>query len=86
VAESKNKQAHGGGKPALSHEAEAQIMREKMARLKALRLARDAANPPPEVVAKPAKRGAAKKKSGKAAEKGKLADWLTSQESQGRRN
>ena len=80
--QSKHKQTP---KPALSHEAEAQIMREKMARLKALRLARDAANPPKVVEAKP-KRAAAKKKSGKTEDKGKLADWLSSQENQGRRN
>jgi hypothetical protein len=53
---------------------------DNMAKLKALRLAREAAEPPPPVAVKKAR---AKKKSG---EKGPaLADWLTGQQNGGRR-
>ena len=61
-------------------ESEAAV-RAKTARLKALRLARDAALPPiPEVQVTVAKKKFAKK----GATSGSLADWLTSQKSSGR--
>jgi hypothetical protein len=82
---SNQKQARPGAKPP-SPEAEAQAVRDKTARLRALRLARDAeiaANAPPP----PPKRAAPKKKSAKSGEKGpSLSDWLSAQQTEGRRN
>jgi hypothetical protein len=70
------------GKDALAiAEAQAAATREKTARLRALRLARDAALPP----ASP-KRAAAPKKSAKATKSAseKLSDWLQDQQKSGR--
>jgi hypothetical protein len=53
-----------------------------MAKLKALRLAREAAEPP-RLVAKPKKASAKPNKSGEKAPA--LADWLAGQQSGGRR-
>jgi hypothetical protein len=54
---------------------------DNMARLKALRLAREAAEPPPDVSKKPRA-----KSTKKSQEKGPdLADWLAGQQSGGRR-
>ncbi|NVO14896.1 MAG: hypothetical protein HXX10_12745 [Rhodoplanes sp.] len=74
-----------------SYEREAQALREKTERLRALRLARDGA----ETVA-PAASGAggpAKARGGKAPARGKsakasgsLSDWLKTQQDQGRRS
>jgi hypothetical protein len=75
-----------GGKTMPQHEIDAQITREKTARLRALRLAQEAAN---GTTVKSAARGkrAAGKASGKSPEKGKsLSDWLSMQEKGGRRN
>jgi hypothetical protein len=78
-----------GSKALPQHEIDAQITREKMARLRALRLAQEATNP-----SQPAKRAA----SGKRASPGKksadkpsgrsvsLSDWLATQDKHGRRN
>lgn len=60
------------------YETEAAAVRAKTARLKALRLARDAAAPPPEPAA-PKKRKV--KKKGKD---GSLSDWLDGQAKEGR--
>ena len=61
-------------------DAASKAVLDNMARLKALRLAREAAEPPAAPVAKKA---SARKKSG---EKGAvLGDWLASQQSGGRR-
>ena len=82
---SNQKQARPGGKPP-SPEAEAQAIRDKTARLRALRLARDAeiaANAPPPAP----KRASPKKKPAKSGEKGpSLSDWLSTQQTEGRRN
>jgi hypothetical protein len=66
------------------YEAAALAIRAKTERLRALRLARDAADPPaPE---KKRKTAATKKaKSGSAQSSGNLADWLDDQAKQGRR-
>ena len=81
-----NKQARPGGKVP-SPEAEAQAVRDKTARLRALRLARDAEIAANNPVAATAKRAAPKKKSVKSGDKGpSLSDWLSSQQTQGRRN
>ena len=75
------------GKTVPQHEIDAQITREKMARLRALRLAQEAAN---GGVVKPAtrsKRAVRKTASGKSSEQTKsLSDWLSTQEKEGRRN
>jgi hypothetical protein len=52
---------------------------DNMAKLRALRLAREAAEPPPPVT----KKTSAKKKAGEKSPA--LGDWLTSQQSGGRR-
>ena len=74
-------------KATAQYEAEAAALRAKTARLRELRLAREAANPAP-VKPTPAKRtAAAKKKSGKAdASSQTLSEWLTVQQNQGRRS
>ena len=59
----------------------AKAVLDNMAKLKALRLAREAAAPPQPAAAKPAR----SKSSGKSAEKSPvLAQWLASQQSGGR--
>jgi hypothetical protein len=67
-------------------DAEAQAVRDKMARLRAMRLAHEAANPP---IAKqaPATRSAAPRQKGKkaSARNVSLSDWLSDQEQSGRR-
>jgi hypothetical protein len=73
------------------YEVTAQAVREKMARLKALRLARDAAQPKAAVTTKTASKGS---KSAKATPKGKsgsksgvpLSDWLDGQKDSGRQS
>lgn len=83
-AELKRAQRVAEGKSAMAdYEAQAAAVREKMARLKALRLARDAAMPPPP----PRKAPATKKKSAAKSTKGpapKLAEWLEDQKKGGR--
>jgi hypothetical protein len=68
------------------HEIDAQLLREKTARLRALRLAQEATNG--SMSGTTGKRSPAKKKSpGKTAEKSvSLSDWLTTQDKEGRRN
>ena len=66
------------------YEAAAAAIRAKTERLRAQRLARDAANPP--APAKKRKAPAAKKgRSGSSPSSGNLADWLDDQAKQGRR-
>ena len=60
------------------YEARAQLLRAQTQKLKALRLARDAANPPPPA--------APKRKARSKAPSGKLSDWLDSQAKEGRRS
>jgi hypothetical protein len=75
-----------GAKAVPQHEIDAQLLREKTARLRALRLAQEAANN--SMSGTTGKRSTAKKKSpGKAGEKSvSLSDWLTTQDKEGRRN
>ena len=76
----KAQRAQDGKNAMLEYEAEAIAVRARTERLRAQRLARDAALPP--VTAKaPA---AAKKKVNKKEPAGKLADWLDDQEKSGR--
>lgn len=66
------------------YEAAAAAIRAKTERLRALRLARDAASPP--APAKKRKAAATAKKSKSAAQaSGNLADWLSEQAKEGRR-
>jgi hypothetical protein len=60
----------------------AKAVLDNMARLKALRLAREAAEPPPPAAAKKARSKPAKKPGEKAPA---LSDWLAGQQSGGRR-
>lgn len=71
-------QAKAGG---TDRDATAKAVLDNMARLKALRLAREAAEPPAAV-----KKPRAKSSAKKTVEKGPaLADWLAGQQSGGRR-
>jgi hypothetical protein len=81
------------GKQQSQLEQDAQTLHEKTARLREMRLAHEAATgvvkPAPQsrpAARKPAKSGASKSKSGKSKDRGSLADWLTTQENQGRRS
>ncbi len=59
------------------YESTARALRAKTERLKALRLARDAASPP--------KMGIDPKRKGKKKDAGRLSDWLDGQAKEGRR-
>ena len=79
----KMQQAEDGKKAMLDYEAQAAALRARTEKLRALRLARDAAAPPP-----PAKTKTSAKKPAKAA-KAKprpLSDWLDEQRKDGRRD
>jgi hypothetical protein len=80
----KAQRAEDGKRAMLEYEAEAIAVRAKTERLRALRLARDAALPPPA----PKTASASKKKTAKpkGAAAGKLADWLDGQEKSGRKS
>ena len=80
----KMQQAADGKKAMLDYEAEAAALRAKTEKLRALRLAREAAMPPAPVK----KKTSAAKKSAKAA-KAKprpLSDWLDEQRKDGQRD
>ena len=67
-------------------EADAQAAREKMARLRAMRLAHEVANPPVAKQASAARSVAPRQKGKKApARSVSLSDWLSDQEQTGRR-
>ena len=72
----KSQRAQDAKKATQEYESSAAAIRAKTERLKALRLERDAANPPP--VAAP------KRKAKKKAPSGKLSDWLEGQSKEGR--
>jgi len=74
---------HPGAKTTTTQEAEAQAVRDKIARLRALRLAHEAANPSSGAKGTPARSRAGKKTP--AAKSVPLSDWLSDQEQQGRR-
>jgi hypothetical protein len=73
----KLQRADDAKKATSEYEAAAQALRAKTERLRALRLARDAAAPPPQPAAKKPK-GKAKGKSAS------LSDWLDGQAKEGR--
>jgi hypothetical protein len=76
--------AEDGRKAMAEYEAEAVAVRAKTERLRALRLARDAALPPapPKPARKPAKAPKASARSSTA----KLSEWLDQQEKSGRKS
>ena len=80
-AEIRARQAEDGKKAMAEYEASAAATRAKTEKLKALRLARDAAEQSAPPVAKPAKKKAAKKAKAPA---GKLSDWIDDQAKSGR--
>jgi hypothetical protein len=80
----KLQQAEDGKKAMLDYEAQAAALRAKTEKLRALRLARDAATPPA-----PGKAKKSATKKGSKAEKAKprpLSDWLDEQRKDGRRD
>jgi hypothetical protein len=87
----KVQRAEDGKKAMSDYEAEGAAMRAKTARLRALRLARDAeqaAAAPPPAPAKKKKAAAKGGKGGKSAkaDKGSLSDWLKDREGSGHKN
>lgn len=81
----KEKRERNGISAVSQHEADAQLVREKMARLRALRLAQEATNDAAgrAAASRPA---VAKKKARKSGEKtASLSDWLATQQNEGRR-
>ena len=91
-AEIRARQAEDGKKAMAEYEASAAATRAKTEKLKALRLAKEAAEaaapkPPAKTKAKAklgAKPGAKSTKKKKAAPEGKLSDWLEDQTNSGR--
>jgi hypothetical protein len=82
-----DKGERSGGKTVPQHEIDAQATREKMARLRELRLAQPGANGTAAGPATSGKRTGAKKGTRKSAEKTvSLSAWLTTQQKEGRRN
>jgi hypothetical protein len=84
---SKEDRDRAGAKAVPQHEADARLLREKTARLRELRLAREAANPTANDAA--VRRSAVKAKKTPAVSAKKavpLPDWLTAQQKEGRRN
>jgi hypothetical protein len=74
----KLQRANDAKKATSEYESTAAALRAKTERLKALRLARDAAAPPQEP--------AAPKRKGKKKTEGSLSDWLDGQAKEGRRS
>jgi hypothetical protein len=79
----KMERAADGKKAMAEYEAEADAMRAKTEKLRALRLAHEAANPPALKAKGAAKKASAKKTKTKATP---LSDWLQDRESGGRNN
>ena len=84
-AEIRARQAEDGKKAMAEYEASAAATRAKTEKLRALRLAKEAAEAAaPKPPAKPKAKAGAKSKSKKKAADGKLADWLEDQAESGR--
>jgi hypothetical protein len=73
-----------GKKAMAEYEAHAEAVRAKTERLRALRLARDAALPPPAPKVAKAKSPGAKSTKVKKSDPGKLTDWIKTQQDSGR--
>jgi hypothetical protein len=87
MADRSDKREGAGGKAVAQYEADAAALRAKTARLREMRLAHEAANPPPVKPAGTAKRAAPRKKGEKSKPPNQtLSDWLTIQQNQGRRS
>jgi hypothetical protein len=81
----KEKRQRTGIKAMSQHEADAQAIREKTTRLRALRLAREGPTMPP-AAATASGPATIKKKASKRREKApSLSDWLATQQKEGRR-
>src|SRR5262249_18549068 len=85
----KAKREADGKKAMAEYEANAEAVRAKTEKLRALRLARDAALPPPAPKATKAKSSGAKSSGSKSAkakkeDPGKLSDWIKNQQDSGR--
>ena len=78
----KLRQAEEGRKAMQDYEAQAEAMRAKTEKLRALRLARDAESPPP-IARAPARKAGKSAKAGKAKPK-PLSEWLDDQAKDGR--
>ena len=84
-AEIRARQAEDGKKAMAEYEASAAATRVKTEKLRALRLAKEAAEAAaPKPVKAKAKAGAKSAKSKKKAPEGKLSDWLDDQAGSGR--
>ncbi len=84
---SKEKRGRANIEAVSQHEADARLVREKMARLRELRLAHEAANSAASAATSAGRIAATPRKARKPREKGpSLSDWLTAQQSQGRRS
>ena len=84
VQELKARREADGKKAMAEYEANAAATRAKTERLRALRLARDAALPAPAAPVKAATKTKSAKAKSKKAASGKLADWIKGQEDSGR--
>jgi hypothetical protein len=73
------------GKALTDYEAEAAAIRAKTERLKALRLARDAANGPAATPSRPAAARPSKRAKDKSKAGGTLAEWLSDRDKDGHR-
>jgi hypothetical protein len=83
----KSQQAADGKKAMLDYEAEAAALRARTEKLRAMRLAREAAAPPPPPKKTAAKKTASKKSAKASKEKSRpLSDWLDEQRKDGRRD
>ena len=81
----KEKRQRAGTKAMSQHEADAEAIRQKTTRLRALRLAREGPTMP-LAAAQASGPATIKKKAGKRPEKApSLSDWLATQQSEGRR-
>ena len=81
------KHKRAGTKARSQHEADAEVIREKTARLRELRLAHEAANKTATGAVTAGRHTAIKKKPRKSGEKAlPLSEWLTNQQKEGRRN
>ena len=85
MADDPNEKRNGVSAKSLQ-EAEAQAVREKMARLRAQRIAHEAANPPVAKQTSAARSAAPRQKTKKGPARSlSLSDWLSDQEQSGRR-
>lgn len=82
----KMQQAEDGKKAMLDYEAEAVATRAKTEKLRALRLAREAAAPPPPAKKSPAKKASKGAKKVAKAKARPLSDWLDDQKKDGMRD